>query len=167
MHKECQNIRIILLSQGKAVHPARRSGCFPRWYAVQLYVISLGCRSFGGLQRRWLQPLASKPENIPLQPFLTGMLVSGHRRGSSVHAKTAASRFLPHHHDCGVKFNGFSFTRWPRCGFVRAEQERNPRRAKGNVRENHPKRPFRHRLPECFQLIRNVHIPRRNVVVRG
>lgn len=30
-----------------------------------------------------------------------------HRRGSSIHA-TAASPFLPHHHDRGVKLNGFS-----------------------------------------------------------
>lgn len=43
---------------------------------MKLYVIYLGCRSFGGLQRRRLESLASMPENIPQQqPFLTGRLV--------------------------------------------------------------------------------------------
>ncbi len=31
------------------VHQARRAGCFSRHYAMQLYVIHLGCQPFSGL----------------------------------------------------------------------------------------------------------------------
>lgn len=145
------------------MHQASRSGCFPRWYAMQLYVISLGCRSFGGLQRRWLQPLASKPENIPLQPFLTGMLVRDNRRGSSVPCNSrvavssASSRLRRKNSTASLSPDDLDAVRASRTGAESPSCE-------GKRSGNHPKRPFRHRLPECFKLIRNVHIPRRNVV---
>lgn len=126
MHKECQNIIIILSSRQtvlKTIYAHIRQGCASS-QPLGLFS-SLVCHA--ALRHFFRLPVLRWPaeEMAPTTCFKTGKhpaaalpdrnACPGHRRGSSVHT-TAASRFLPHHHDCGVKFNGFSFTRWPRCG---------------------------------------------------
>lgn len=121
MHKECQNIVIILSS--RQIYALTRQGCASSQPGglFSSRVCHAARRHFCRLPvLRW-----PAEEMAPTTRFKTGKHPAaalpdrnagpGHRRGSSVHA-TAASPFLPHHHDCGVKSNGFSFTRWPRCG---------------------------------------------------
>lgn len=108
----------------------------PRWYAMQLYVIYLGCR--WPAEEMALIAGFNTGKHLAA-PFPVKKACPRGRRGSSIHA-TASSRVLPHHHDCVVKVNGFSFTRWPRCGSCRTDRERNPRRAKRHAREEHLRR---------------------------
>lgn len=118
----------------RAVQPEH--SVFLSGFAMQLYVIHLGCQPFSGLSRE-------DGSNHRLQHRKTSRCSASWHEGLSemqarppTHATASISLPLhPHRCKCSVSLS-LSLLRWPRCVICKPDHERDPRGMKWTARGN-------------------------------